>query len=184
MSQNGYGEKRLRRTSRPKQSGLEERSDYNVLTLGDLIIRRRISEPHFRAPFPTHHPTQNFNPYDVWIWYVSQRKVKFSRRLHSSTPGGAPPSVSQKVSRTNNGSNLKSAWLVSISVSGAPGVRRKDKHLNCCGSSPPNNRYSLQVGVCFVPVLIAKTTIGKSMCVCVCVCVQSVCVCVCLWQIS
>ena len=45
-------EKRLRRTSRPKQSGLQERSDYNVLTLGgtssDAEFQSPISEPHFR----------------------------------------------------------------------------------------------------------------------------------------
>ena len=80
-----------------------------------------------------------------------------------------------------------------FTMSGAPGERQKGKHIYCCGSPHPKKSDVRSRYVCvFVHVLMAKTTIGKSMCVFVsirvCVCVQSVYVfvcnpCVCLWPI-
>ena len=81
-----------------------------------------------------------------------------------------------------------------FTVSGAPGVPPKGKTIYCCGSPHPKKNDFRSRYVCvFVRVLIAKTTIGKSMCVfvcnpCVCVlchpCVCLVCnPCVCLWPI-
>ena len=80
-----------------------------------------------------------------------------------------------------------------FTMSGAPGERQKGKNIYCCGSPHPKKSDVRSRYVCvFVHVLMAKTTIGKSMCVFmsirVCVCVQSVYVfvcnpCVCLWPI-
>ena len=71
-----------------------------------------------------------------------------------------------------------------FTVSNAPGLPPKGKTIYCCGSPHPKKNDFRSRYVCvFVHVLMAKTTIGKSMCVFVCnpcVCfVQSVCVCVC-----
>ena len=68
-----------------------------------------------------------------------------------------------------------------FTVSNAPGVPPKGKTIYCCGSPhPKKNDFSSRYVCVFVPVLMAKTTIGKSMCVFVCnpcVCfVPSVCV--------
>ena len=68
-----------------------------------------------------------------------------------------------------------------FTMSGAPGERQKGKHIYCCGSPHPKKSDVRSRYVCvFVHVLMAKTTIGKSMCVFVCnpcVCfVPSVCV--------
>ena len=77
-----------------------------------------------------------------------------------------------------------------FTVSNAPGVPPKGKTIYCCGSPhpPQKNEFRYRYVCVFVPVLMAKTAIGKSMCAfvcnpCVCfgpsVCVfrvQSVCV--------
>ena len=68
-----------------------------------------------------------------------------------------------------------------FTVFNAPGVPKKDENIYCCGSPHPKKNDFRSRYVCvFVRVLIAKTTIGKSMCVFVCnpcVCfVPSVCV--------
>ena len=80
-----------------------------------------------------------------------------------------------------------------FTVFNAPGVPKKGENIYCCGSPHPKKNDFRSRYVCvFVHVLIAKTAIGKSMCVFVwirvclcairvCVCVQSVCVC--LWPI-
>ena len=109
MSQNGYGEKRLRRTSRPKQSGLEERSDSHVLTFwGGDITRRRISEP--QSPISDASSDAEFQSLRCldMVCFPAQGQVQPQAPLLHSW--WRPPSLSQKGSRTNNGSNLKSAW--------------------------------------------------------------------------
>ena len=68
-----------------------------------------------------------------------------------------------------------------FTVFNAPGVPKKDENIYCCGSPHPKKNDFRSRYVCvFVRVLMAKTTIGKSMCVFVCnpcVCfVPSVCV--------
>ena len=71
-----------------------------------------------------------------------------------------------------------------FTVSGAPGVPPKGKHNFRYGSPHPKKIDFRSRRVCvFVHVLMAKTTIGKSMCVfvcnpCMCLCAIRVCVCV------
>ena len=64
-----------------------------------------------------------------------------------------------------------------FTVSGVPGVRQNGKNLKCCGSPPPP-KIDFRSGMCvfFGCILLAKTTIGRSMCVFVC----NPCVCVCV----
>ena len=86
---------------------------------------------------------------------------------------------------------------------GRPGCAKKAKIFIIAGAPiPEQKRLSFQVCVCFVHVLIAKTTIGKSMCVFVCnpcvrlcairvcvfvcnpcVCLCAICVCVCVQSV-